>query len=189
MKNITSDNIELRTAVRAHLPLMLAWRNNPEIYRYYYQQSTRPSSAIRWEEHVAWFSSRNADWKTFIIELLEKEDIPSSPASLMAIVARPIGVLTIGILDHWEADMGIYIGETSLWGQGAGRSALKLGVQWLRQYAKDHTHLVAAKATIMNGNERARRLFQSEGFERVCAARPGESQYRLWLSAQVERKQ
>ena len=92
-------NIRLRLIQKEDYPLTLAWRSNPEIFRGFYQQS-QSQKAVVWDEHVQWYESRNVDWRNFIVVF---ED-------------RPAGVVTIGQLDNWEPEIGVYIGELGLWG-------------------------------------------------------------------------
>ena len=91
--------ITLRQATQDDLRLMLAWRNNPQVYQGIYNQSVE-NRKLTWEEHTNWFASRNKDWRTFIIEYN----------------GEPVGVVTIGQLDHWCPEIGYYVGEVSLWG-------------------------------------------------------------------------
>jgi len=163
-------DIKLRLWQNEDLPLILAWRSNPLVYKRFYQQF-QSGDAMAWEEHVAWNESRNSDWRNFII-LYE---------------GRPAGVVNIGQLDNWEPEIGVYIGELALWGKGIGKESVRLGVEWIRDYAKTHKHVVAVIATILDNNERSIKLFISLGFKRIADARPKESLYRKWLDC-FERK-
>jgi len=120
-------------------------------------------------EHVNWFTSRNSDWRTFLIYY----------GGDLSILARPVGVVTIGQLDYWECEIGIYIGELTLWGKGVGRGALESAIDWVR--VNKGSHVVAVRSTILDNNKRSNRLFKSVGFYRVGKAREGESLYRLVL--------
>ena len=104
--------ILLRDANKSDLPLIMAWRSNPLIYQGFYQQ-TEP---LRWEEHLAWWESRNKDWREFIIVLVEDTEM------------RDVGVVTIGQLDHWSPEAGVLLGEVSLWGKGIGTQAVRGGI-------------------------------------------------------------
>jgi len=156
-------NINLRPLRKDDLPLTLAWRNNKEVYDGFYQQSQ--DRAIVWDDHVRWNKGRNSDWRTFIVMY---ED-------------RPVGLITIGQLDNWEPEIGVCIGELTLWGKGVGKEAVFCGTEWLREYAVEHEHIVATRATILDSNSRSIKLFISLGFERIASARRNESLYRKWL--------
>ncbi len=135
----------------------MAWRSDPDIYQGFYQQ-TKP---LIWNEHINWLLSRNDDWRIYIVIL----------------DGRRIGVVTIGQLDYWESEIGIYIGKKSLWGKGIGRQAVALAIEWLRNYGKRYI-----RTTILDSNKRSAKMFESLGFKRVADARPMESLYRLVLT-------
>ena len=152
--------IFLRLAHEPDLLLMLAWRSNPLIFEGFYSQE----QPLVWQEHLDWFRSRNEDWRTFIIELVE-DDTP-----------RPVGVVTIGQMDYWEPETGIYVGEVSLWSKGIGKQALRQAIDYLKQKGYKYT-----RTTILDSNERSIKLYLSLGFKRIGEARPGESLYRKEL--------
>ncbi len=145
-------NLSLREATQNDLPLMMAWRNQVQVYSGFYTQH----EPLRWEEHLNWFNSRNKDWRTFIIMY---ED-------------RPVGVVTIGQLDHWCPEIGFYVGEVALWGKGIGKEAVRLGLDWIRQYGREYCH-----TTVKKDNKRAIRLLESLGFQQCGVAREGE----VWM--------
>jgi RimJ/RimL family protein N-acetyltransferase len=147
----------LRPAIDEDNLLLFMWRNDPEISKNFYsQQDARQITPI---EHLKWWKSRNTDWRTYIIVHNGKS----------------VGVLTFGQLDSWRSDIGIYIGDKSLWGCGIGKDALTKGLAIL---AITHKY---AGATILDKNERSKRLFMACGFERIGIARDGESQYQKKL--------
>ncbi len=111
---------------------------------------------------MAWFRSRNQDWRTFIIET--------------EVDPRPIGVLTIGQLDYWEFEIGVLIGELSLWGKGYAKQAVNLGLEYGKSLGKKYS-----RTTILDSNEASIHLFGSLGYVKMCVARLGESLYRKWL--------
>ena len=149
--------ILLRRATEADLELMFNWRNNPQVWKGFYSQS-KENRALTWTEHIAWWQSRNKDWRTFIIEY-----------------GKPVGVVTIGQLDYWEPETGIYI-ETSLWSKGIGKEALLLTIKYIKDYGRKYT-----RTTILDNNERSKKLYLSLGFKKIGEARPGESLYRKEL--------
>jgi RimJ/RimL family protein N-acetyltransferase len=149
--------LSLEEATEDDLPLLMAWRSNPLVYQGFYQQK----DSLTWEEHIEWWKSRNRDWRTFIIIYGN----------------RPVGVITIGQLDHWSPEIGYYIGEVSLWGKGLGREAVRLALNWLRKYGKSYCH-----TTVLNNNKRSIKLLKSFGFKYFGKARKGESWYQVELS-------
>jgi len=148
--------IKLRTATEADFPLIMAWRSNPLVYQGFYQQET----PLIWQEHRDWLRSRNQDWRTFIIEYYD----------------RPVGVVTMGQLDHWSPEVGYYVGEVSLWGKGIGREAVLQALKWVKDYGRDYVH-----TTVLRSNERSIRLLKSLGFNYLGEARDGE----LWMQTKL----
>lgn len=155
--------IKLVEASKHDLPLMMAWRSNPLVYKGFYQQD----SPLVWDCHVRWFNGRNSDWRTFIIIY---ED-------------RPVGVVTIGQLDQWTPEVGYFIGEVSLWGKGVGTEAVKQGIEWIREYSRTHPHIVAVHTTIKCDNKASIKLIEKIGMKHVCEARKGEGRWEMMLKA------
>jgi RimJ/RimL family protein N-acetyltransferase len=151
----------LRPIVEEDYKQILIWRNDPLIMKGFYSQSK--GHIITWEEHLEWIQSRNKDFKVYIINT---DDTP----------LKKVGVVTIGQLDHWEPETGIYIGEKSLWGMGIAKEALCQIINMLRSMGYKYT-----RATIMDDNERSIGLYEGLGFKKVGNARPGESHYRMEL--------
>jgi len=150
--------VSLRKATNNDLELMLKWRNDLSISQGFYSQ--RNGHVISWTEHIAWWQSRNQDWRTFIIEYKGK----------------PVGIVTIGQLDHWSPEIGFYVGKTSLWNKGIGKKAVMFGLEYIRNYGREYAH-----TTVLNNNERSIRLLKGLGFEILGPARPGESWYQVKL--------
>jgi len=148
--------ILLREATETDLALIMSWRSNPDIYQGFYSQK----APLVWEEHLRWWESRNKDWHQFIIVLVDDTSF------------RDIGVISIGQCDNWNPEIGVFIGEVSLWGKGLAADAIGEALKWLREngYSQIHT-------TIKDDNERSIRLVTKLGFQRVCKARKGESRY------------
>jgi len=152
---MTDPQVYLRKTEERDWPLMLAWRNNPLINKYYWSQLGDRKHLITWEEHVLWMNSRTTDWSFFTI----------------GYGSRPVGILSFACLSSWAADSGIYIGEITLQRQGIGKEAFRQGLQlvsnrWLN-------------ATITKVNEPSIKFFESLGFKRIGEARPEEWLYRL----------
>jgi|TARA_R100001530_G_scaffold118602_1_gene85734 RimJ/RimL family protein N-acetyltransferase len=146
----------LQKATRDDLELIMAWRSNPLVFQGFYQQQ----KPLTWDEHIRWWESRNQDWREFIV-LREN---------------RRVGVVTIGQLEHWSPEIGYFIGETTLWGEGVGRDAVKLGMGYIRNYGRDYCH-----TTVLKNNERSLRLLKSLGFSTLGDARRGE----VWLQKKL----
>lgn len=148
-------NINLRLAEENDLPLMMAWRSNPQVFKGFYSQKC----PLVWEEHVKWFRSRNSDWRTFFVLY---ED-------------RPIGCVTLGQLDHWSPEIGYYIGEVSLWGKCVGTEAVRKGVDWVKEYSLTHHHVCGIHTTILDDNIASQKIMEKLGFKKGMPARKGET--------------
>lgn len=108
-------SIRMTPVEQNDLELMLAWRSNPEIYRYFRQQE----GPLDWEDHVAWFNSRADDRYDFVIHY----------------EGRRVGIVTIDGDDM----VGIYIGDFSARGNGIATQAIK----WLCDRFKERVPLFA----------------------------------------------
>ena len=151
----------LREVTNNDLELTLAWRNSPLVYQGFYQQGYLGKGAQTWKEHYRWWHSRH-NWKRWIIQVNDGE------------TTRDVGQVSFSQLDSWNPEVGIFMGEVTLWGKGVGKQSLSLALDWLksRSYEKIHT-------TILKDNERAIRLFESIGFKRIGEARIMEWAYEL----------
>ena len=141
----------LREMNKGDLPLVLAWRNNPLIYKGTYSQ-TEP---ISWEEHEEWWDSRNKDHHSFMVML-----------------DRPIGVIHISLLDYWSPEIGIIMGEPKLWNKGYGTLTFELGCEWLKERGYKWT-----STTVLGSNKAMERILQKLGFKHTCEGRDGERRY------------
>lgn len=154
--------ITLRSVADFDLRLIFEWRNNPLVYEGFYQQN----KPLEWGEHRNWLASRNKDWRILMVCMD---------------YSFHIGVVTIGQLDHWCPEIGLYLGETSLWGRGYGTCALRLAIKWLQGYAETHRHIVGIHSTILNKNKASIAIFTKCEFKRLGVARKDESWYNRTL--------
>ncbi|KKM13602.1 hypothetical protein LCGC14_1714650 [marine sediment metagenome] len=150
-------DIKLRLVRKEDYPLTMAWRSNPDLYQGFYRQD----APLTWEDHIAWHNSRNKDWRNF----------------LAIYDGRTVGVVTIGQLDHWEPEVGIYVGEATLWGKGIGTKMMQKGIEWIQEYSLSHNHIQSVHTTILDSNLASIKLFEKCGFKRVSVARESESWY------------
>ncbi len=147
--------LELRDATPNDYELIMAWRSDPEIYRGFYTQE----KPLTWEEHITWLGSRRNWWELIIWYN-----------------HRRIGVVSAGQLDHWNPEIGYFIGEKSLWGKGLGKEAVSLILGRLRGIGKEYCH-----TTVLKDNERSIRLLKSLGFKESMEARKDE----IWLTKKL----
>jgi len=95
------ESIELRQVTCDDLELLLAWRSNPRIYEYFFDQD----EPLKWEDHVRWFGSRHHN----------RQDL------MILYQGRRVGTVSIDS----EGRVSIFIGEETLWGNGIATQALK----------------------------------------------------------------
>lgn len=152
----------LRDMTIQDLELVLAWRNHPDVLKGSYTQHMNNDKAITWNEHYKFWKDKfsQTTWKCFIIQINDGH------------WTRDVGVLQLGQLDCWRPEIGVYVGEVGLWGQGIAKQAIKLGQKWLWENDKHRL-----SATIIKDNERSIKLFESCGFFRIGEARPNEWAY------------
>ena len=143
--------MHLRNATKDDMVLVLSWRNNPLIWEGTYTQR----APISWEEHRAWWESRQ-----------------DHHALIIVYEGRDVGILNISPLQYWSPEIGIIIGEVSLWNKGIGTEAFALGCEWLRVRGYKWT-----STTVLDSNKSMIRVLKKLDFKRTCQARKGESRY------------
>ena len=153
---MSQNIISLREVTDNDMELVLAWRNSPPVYQGFYEQGYGSKGTISWTEHYLWWKSR-FNWKRFITQVND------------GMITRDVGCVNFSGLDNWNPEVGIFIGEVSLWGRGVGKKALSLALDWLKEngYTAVHT-------TILKYNMRSIKLFESIGFKKIGEGREGE---------------
>ena len=149
----------LREVTDNDMELILAWRSSPLVYQSLYSQR----GPLTWEEHYKWWKSRY-NWKRWIIQVNDNE------------TTRDVGCVNFGQLDSWKPQVGIFIGEVTLWGKGIAKEALTLALEWLREQS-----YIRIWTTILKDNFRSIKLFEGLGFKKIGEGRPGEWEYELRL--------
>ena len=152
-------DVTLRSLGSSDLPLMLAWAWIPQIWEY--MPTSRKGENLKWEDHWTWFRKgayfgNRLDW-------------------MITVQERGVGVIH-ATLDTEYPEIGLYIGEVSLWGQGVGKRALEIVMGKLSTFGHKTT-----QAVIHPRNKRSIKLFTSLGFKEVGGARNGQRLYRYTL--------
>jgi len=148
-------HVSLQLATKKDMLLIFKWRGIKEVYQGLYTQS-RENRPLSFEEHKKWWETHK-HWRKFIIKANNMK----------------VGWLYISLWDYWSQEIGLGIGETSMWGKGIGKQALTLALDYLRNKGCKYTH-----TTILDSNIRSQRLFESCGYHKGERSRPGES---WWL--------
>ncbi len=87
---------------------------------------------------------------------------------------HPVGWVNLGQLDHFSPEIGYAIGDTSLWGKGIATEGVRLAIEWIKEYAQTHKHIVAVHTTIKDDNLSSIRVVEKLGFTKGMEARKGE---------------
>ena len=151
-------NVSLRELRSEDLPLLLAWAHIKEIWTYL--PTSRAGENLTWESHFDWWRSRRdrMDWMIL--------------ANLDAYGPRSVGVVHISELGSPWPEIGLYMGEVTLWEKGIGKDSLSMAMDRACQMG-----LKRLRATIHPYNVRSVKLFKSLGFKKVDEARKGQHRY------------
>jgi|YNPNPStandDraft_1061719.scaffolds.fasta_scaffold11667_4 UDP-4-amino-4,6-dideoxy-N-acetyl-beta-L-altrosamine N-acetyltransferase len=134
----------LRALEERDLPLILEWRNDPDILRFL--DSYEPLSM---HQHRRWFEGLHGDPSRAYLGIVDTD-------------GELAGVIWLKQID-WrvrKAEVGIYLGRCR--GQGLGKRALTA----LVRYAFDTLNLNKLWATVFSYNQPSMRLFEGAGFSR-----------------------
>lgn len=142
--SLQDGNLELRLATNEDLELLMAWRSNPEIYRFFSKQD----GPLTWEEHRRFWTTRK-DRLDFIIYFKGGHKL------------RRVGTVNVSGLSSEAPSIGVLVGEVSLWGKGIGSRSVKLLLQWLKKHGHEKV-----TASVSEDNISSQKLFESLGFEK-----------------------
>jgi [ribosomal protein S5]-alanine N-acetyltransferase len=139
-----------RTRVRLFAPsdidaAYLGWLNDPEVVRYSNQRFVHHTA-----ESAAAFLASFAGSENLFLSIRRLAD------------DRAVGTMTVyRAVPHGTADLGILVGDKQVWGQGYGREAWMLLLDWLdsQQVVRKFTCGTAAP------NRAMRRLAEASGME------------------------
>ncbi|WP_096187722.1 GNAT family N-acetyltransferase [Evansella halocellulosilytica] len=143
-----SDRIMLRKVTEQDAETYYKWRNDPEV-----MQNTSP--------HLDLFTM--SETEEFINSIVR-----SSTSKSYMIVAKeskqPIGIISLIHLDYKNrnAECIIDIGEKEYWGNGYGKEAMQL----LLNYSFRELNLHKVYLRVFSFNERAIRLYEKIGFSK-----------------------
>lgn len=149
--------IELRVLQEKDLELLMSWRSNPNIYKFFYKQN----EPLSWNEHFKWWKSRQ-NREGWIISYQDEDRW------------RDIGTINLSKTNMEFPEIGILIGEIPLFGKGLATAAIKK----LITYAKDKGYS-GIIAKVMRENKGSIRLFKKLGFKEECVCEGGQIQFKL----------
>lgn len=158
--------VYLREEREEDLELTMAWRSHPDVYQGFYSQN----GPLRWREHWAWWHGRSKTYGDRLDWIIMVEDGETRP--------RAVGRISVNLtprpwaLPEEHADVGVLLGEVTLWGRGVAGQALEMVCAWLRQrgYAR-------VAADIALSNKRTVAFFERHGFRYARETRPNEGRW------------
>jgi RimJ/RimL family protein N-acetyltransferase len=168
---IYGERIRLRAPEREDLPRFVAWLNDPEVRENILLYL--PMSLVAEERWFEEMLSRPDPEHPMVIEIREGEGW------------EPIGNCGMLNLDwrNRSAELGIFIGEKSLWNHGYGTEAMRL----LLQHGFNTLNLNRMFLRVFETNLRGIRAYEKAGF--VHEGRARQAQYQdgryvdvLWMS-------
>ena len=145
---IYGKRVRLRAIERSDLPRYFEWLNDPEV-----TEGLWHYLPLSMDDEEGWFEKmrqEDAEQRPLAIEIREDQ------------AWRLAG--NVGLLDlRWanrSAELGIFIGDKSLWDKGYGTEAVEL----MLRHAFDTLNLHRVFLRVFASNERAQRSYQKAGF-------------------------
>jgi RimJ/RimL family protein N-acetyltransferase len=153
-KIIYGEKVFLRPVEDKDATLIVAWRNDPEIKKWMFNQEE-----ITLDGHLKWFKSRQNRIDYMICDLNTK---------------KPIGTLNFININNFEAEAGKMLGDKNYWGGGYAKEAFKI---WL-DYGFSNCNLKKIFIRTMASNISNIRLNEKLGFKELkkinCKISTGE---------------
>ena len=146
---IYGERIRLRAAEREDLPRFVAWLNDREVRQYLLLNLPMSmTQEERWFEHM---QSQPATQHAMVIEAQVGHDW------------MPIGNTSFNDIDwiNRGAEVGIFIGEKSCWGQGYGQETMRL----MLKHGFETLNLNRVYLRVFEHNLRGIRSYEHAGFK------------------------
>ena len=145
LKTIIGNGVTLRPITFEDTPLIVKWRNNPEVMKNFIFQ--KPFTE---EMHINWMNTKVLTGE--VVQYIIVDNLTQ----------QPIGSAYIRDIDHvnQSAEYGIFIGENVSRGRGLGTETAKLFID----YMFEHFNLHRIFSRILDGNEASLRSCEKAGF-------------------------
>ncbi len=151
---LRGERVELTALHRDDVPVIASWEQDTDFLRLLDASPAQPRSI---EEITRWLESGQKARNNFLfgVRLLLSETL--------------IGWVELDGIQwaHGSTGLGLAIGRREQWGQGYGREALELALQ----FAFHELNLHGVHLTVFSYNERAIALYERIGFQREGAYR------------------
>jgi len=142
---LDGKRIDLVALAERHLPLVIAWRNNPAIRHRFFNRRIFTTAS-----QAEWFARYAVDPTAFNFVIAQKD-------------GREIGMVAISKID-WRERTGEFgrflIGDPLSLGRGYGREAAAL----ILDFARSELGLTSVSLVVLPGNAAAVRLYRKLGF-------------------------
>lgn len=140
-----TGKLEIKAITKEHTPLIVKWRNNPNVQKNFIFQETFTE-----EMHNGWLENKVNTGQVAQHILYTKED------------GQPIGSVYLRDIDreNQKAEFGIFIGEDSARGKGYGAEATQL----MCRYGFDELGLHKIMLRVFAFNKAAVRAYEKAGF-------------------------
>ncbi|RLG51668.1 MAG: N-acetyltransferase [Thermoproteota archaeon] len=137
--------VGLAVLSREHLDKFVKWVNDPEVTVYLNIQKV-----FTLEDELEWYEQVRKSGRDRVFAIVELES------------KRVIGVIGLHRISYYNrnAELGIFIGEKELWGQGYGEEAVKL----MLDYAFNVLNLHMVYLRVKDFNRRAISCYRKVGF-------------------------
>jgi len=168
---LADDRICLRNLEPIHLSAVHRWKNDFQLAPLIMAQP-KPSSYADVEN---WLSRNQADVNQVLFGIFMRSATQTQGGQS----ELPIGIIRLMFID-WisrNASLGIYIGEPEFRGQGIGKAAIKL----LLNYAFDQLNLHKICLKVLESNQSAIHCYKSLGF-----ASEGLQREQFWAEGKYE---
>lgn len=160
-----NDSVYLRELNLKDAQTSCKWRNNPEIWKF---TKFRPLTEVTLETETKWLKKvlSNKNEYRFAICLKEND--------------RYVGNIQLINVNEKDAELHVFIGETTLWGKGIGKSAVIKALD----FAFDELCLNKVKLEVHNENTNAKKIYDSLGFKQVEGKKDKSSFF--WMSLNMK---
>lgn len=151
--------MRLRAVERDDLPLAVVYLNDPEVLVWF-----GPLTPMNMEDEIAWYERMRQDQSVvnFAIEL----------------DGRYVGGCGLINIDaqHRRAEIGIFVGDKTIWGKGVGSEAMRL----VLGYGFDYLNLHRIYLRAFPENQRAVGIYERLGFRHEGRFRDVEWRHGRW---------
>ncbi len=151
MYSVQNQRVKLVPTDKKFIPNFLEWFNDREVIRHLMMYLP-----ITYEQEVNWYNSLVNNENSILFVILRVDDGSEAPIGNCG--------LTLNLQDR-VGQVGILIGEKSLWGKGYGTDAMAL----LVNHAFNSRNLHRVELECYSSNTRALKSYEKLGFQREGA--------------------